>query len=47
MRGAGLVQELQPHDPRKVGPYWLLGQLGSGGMGQVFLGQSPEGPLTR
>ena len=45
MRGAGLVQELQPHDPRKVGPYWLLGRLGSGGMGQVFLGQSPEGPL--
>ena len=36
-----MAQELQPGDPRKVGPYWLLGGLGSGGMGRVFLGRSP------
>jgi len=40
-----MAQELQPQDPRKMGPYWLLGRLGGGGMGQVFLGQSPGGRL--
>ena len=45
-RGAGMAQELQPRDPPKVGPYWLLGRLGSGGMGQVFLGRSPGGRLV-
>jgi eukaryotic-like serine/threonine-protein kinase len=35
--------ELESGDPRQVGPYWLLGRLGSGGMGRVFLGQSPGG----
>ena len=44
-RPAGVAQQLQPRDPRKVGPYWLLGRLGSGGMGQVFLGRSPGGRL--
>ena len=42
---AGVAQKLEPRDPRKVGPYWLLGRLGSGGMGQVFLGRSPGGRL--
>ena len=42
---AGVGQKLEPRDPRKVGPYWLLGRLGSGGMGQVFLGRSPGGRL--
>jgi len=41
-----MAQELQPQDPRKVGPYWLLGRLGGGGMGQVFLGRSPGGRLV-
>jgi serine/threonine protein kinase len=44
--GTVVAQELQPRDPRKVGPYWLLGRLGSGGMGQVFLGRSPGGRLV-
>ena len=44
-QAAGMAQQLQPRDPRKVGPYWLLGRLGSGGMGQVFLGRSPGGRL--
>ena len=44
--GAGLGQPLQPGDPRKVGPYWLLGPLGSGGMGRVYLGRSPGGRLV-
>ncbi len=34
---------LQPQDPREIGPYQLLGQLGMGGMGQVFLGMSAGG----
>ena len=34
---------LQPDDPREIGPYRMLGQLGCGGMGQVFLGMSAGG----
>ena len=34
---------LRPEDPRRIGPYWLEGRLGSGGMGDVFLGRSPGG----
>ncbi len=45
-RPAGMAQELQPEDPRKLGPYWLLGRLGGGGMGQVFLARSPGGRLV-
>ena len=41
-----MAQELQARDPPKVGPYWLLGRLGSGGMGEVFLGRSPGGRLV-
>jgi len=38
-----VVAELEPEDPRKVGPYLLLGRLGSGGMGWVYLGRSRGG----
>jgi eukaryotic-like serine/threonine-protein kinase len=37
---------LQPADPQAIGPYRLLGQLGAGGMGQVFLGLSAGGRLV-
>jgi serine/threonine protein kinase len=37
------VEELQDGDPRQIGKYTLLGRLGSGGMGQVFLGRSIGG----
>ena len=37
------MQQLDPADPRRVGPYTLLGRLGSGGMGSVFLGRSAGG----
>jgi len=39
----GELDELQSGDPRRIGPYWLEGRLGSGGMGQVFLGMSAGG----
>jgi WD40 repeat protein len=34
---------LQRGDPRRVGPYRLVGRLDGGGMGQVFLGETPGG----
>ncbi|WP_377271020.1 serine/threonine-protein kinase [Peterkaempfera sp. SMS 1(5)a] len=37
------MAELADGDPRKVGGYVLLGRLGAGGMGQVYLGRSPGG----
>jgi hypothetical protein len=40
------VEDLQPGDPRLVGSYRLLKRLGSGGMGRVYLGQSPGGRLV-
>jgi serine/threonine protein kinase len=41
--GIAVVQELDPGDPQLMGPYRLVGQLGSGGMGRVFLGLSAGG----
>jgi len=38
-----MVRALQPADPRLIGPYRLVGQLGSGGMGRVFLAMSAGG----
>ena len=38
-----MVQALEPGDPQVIGPYRLLGLLGSGGMGRVFLGLSVGG----
>jgi eukaryotic-like serine/threonine-protein kinase len=41
-----MISELRTDDPAAVGPYRLLGRLGTGGMGRVFLGQSPGGRLV-
>ncbi len=43
---AGLAGSLQAGDPQQVGPYRLLGRLGAGGMGQVFLARSAGGWLV-
>ncbi|MEU4156395.1 serine/threonine-protein kinase [Actinoplanes sp. NPDC026670] len=34
---------LRPGDPDRLGQYELLGRLGAGGMGTVFLGAGPDG----
>jgi hypothetical protein len=41
--GFSVVGGLEPADPRLIGPYQLLGRLGAGGMGRVFLGVSAVG----
>lgn len=37
------MQELQGGDPRRIGPYRLVGRLGAGGMGMVFAARSAGG----
>jgi serine/threonine protein kinase len=37
------MRGLQPGDAHRIGPYRLMGELGSGGMGRVFLGLSAGG----
>ncbi|MFF3491219.1 serine/threonine-protein kinase [Streptomyces sp. NPDC002795] len=37
------MQPLQTGEPTTVGPYRLLGRIGSGGMGRVYLGRSAGG----
>jgi WD40 repeat protein/serine/threonine protein kinase len=39
----GGVDQLQAGDPRQIGLFRLLGRLGEGGMGRVYLGESPGG----
>ncbi len=41
-----MMGELLAADPRSVGPYRLLGRLGTGGMGHVYLGRSAGGRLV-
>ncbi len=36
-----MISELSASDPRCVGPYRLLGKIGAGGMGIVYLASSP------
>ncbi|WP_173871948.1 protein kinase [Streptomyces albus subsp. chlorinus] len=40
------MKPLEAGDPSAIGPYELLGRLGSGGMGEVFLGRSGEESLV-
>jgi hypothetical protein len=40
------MEGLRPGDPQRVGRYRLLKRLGTGAMGQVYLGQSPSGRLV-
>lgn len=41
-----MVLELRAADPKLIGSYRLVGRLGSGGMGTVFLGRSVAGRLV-
>ncbi len=44
-RGDGIsgMEPLAPTDPPRIGPYVLLGRLGSGGMGRVYMARSAGG----
>ena len=41
--GGGRVDRLEAGDPSQIGSFRLLGRLGEGGMGRVYLGESPGG----
>jgi serine/threonine protein kinase len=40
------TEPLRPWDPEMIGPYVVLGRLGAGSMGQVYLGRSSAGRLV-
>ncbi len=46
MAEAALVQPLRRWDPEQIGGYAVVGRLGAGAMGQVYLGRSAAGRLV-
>ncbi|WP_095757209.1 PQQ-binding-like beta-propeller repeat protein [Streptomyces xinghaiensis] len=38
-----MAEQLTQHDPRRIGPFEVLGRLGAGGMGLVYLARSASG----
>ncbi|GAA0319710.1 serine/threonine protein kinase [Actinoallomurus spadix] len=44
--GRTRLEPLSRQDPRRIGGYALLGRLGSGAMGRVYLGRSASGRLV-
>jgi len=46
MEARPALEPLRRWDPELIGPYVLLGRLGAGAMGQVFLGRSTAGRLV-
>jgi serine/threonine protein kinase len=41
-----IVQPLRRWDPERIGPFTIIGRLGAGAMGQVFLARSTTGRLV-
>ena len=41
-----IVQSLRRWDPERIGPFTIIGRLGAGAMGQVFLARSTTGRLV-
>jgi serine/threonine protein kinase len=41
-----LIESLRPWDPERIGGYLLIGRLGAGAMGRVYLGRSAAGRLV-
>lgn len=44
--GRGLLEPLDRWEPQRIGPFGILGRLGTGSMGQVYLGRSAAGRLV-
>lgn len=40
------MEELRAEDPKRVGPFESQARLGTGAMGQVYLGERPGGERT-
>jgi serine/threonine protein kinase len=46
MASQSILQPLRRWDPERIGPYSIVGKLGAGAMGQVFLARSTAGRLV-